>query len=71
MLSNDNKFNHIINFAESKTSKFIWLNVIGYEPADLTMHPPPKRSGVGSFFSHNKLWKQGIFQNISIFPEHS
>ena len=29
---------------------------IGYEPADLTVHPPPpKRSRVGSFFSHRCL----------------
>ena len=29
--------------------------IIGYEPADLTVHPPPKRSRVGSFFSHRCL----------------
>ena len=28
---------------------------IGYEPADLTVHPPPKPSRVGSFFSHRCL----------------
>ena len=28
---------------------------IGYEPADLTVHPPPKQSRVGSFFSHRCL----------------
>ena len=29
---------------------------IGYEPADITVHPPPpKRSRVGSFFSHRCL----------------
>ena len=26
------------------------LVYMGYEPADLTVHPPPKRSRVGSFF---------------------
>ena len=31
-----------------------WM-IIGYEPAGLTMHPPPKRSRVGSFFSHRCL----------------
>ena len=31
-------------------------SIIGYEPADLTVHPPPpKRSRVGSFFSHRCL----------------
>ena len=30
-------------------------NSIGYEPADLTVHPPPKQSRVGSFFSHRCL----------------
>ena len=29
--------------------------LLGYEPADLTVHPPPKRSRVGSFFSHRCL----------------
>ena len=29
------------------------MYLVGYEPADLTVHPPsPKRSRVGSFFSH-------------------
>ena len=31
------------------------LRIIGYEPADLTVHPPPKQSRVGSFFSHRCL----------------
>ena len=34
------------------------VSVLGYEPADLTVHPPPpppKRSRVGSFFSHRCL----------------
>ena len=31
------------------------LTVLGYEPAGLTMHPPPKRSRVGSLFSHRCL----------------
>ena len=33
------------------------LQLLGYEPAGLTMHPPPKknRSRVGSFFSHRCL----------------
>ena len=35
---------------------------IGYEPADLTVHPPPpKRSRVGSFFSHRCLVPPKIF----------
>ena len=34
---------------------------IGYEPADLTVHPPPKRSRVGSFFSHRCLVPQKCF----------
>ena len=31
---------------------FFFCNILGYEPAGLTMHPPPppKRSRVGSFF---------------------
>ena len=30
--------------------------LLGYEPADLTVHPlPPKQSRVGSFFSHRCL----------------
>ena len=35
--------------------------VIGYEPADLTVHPPPKRSRVGSFFSHRCLVPPNFF----------
>ena len=35
---------------------------IGYEPADLTVHPPPpKRSRVGSFFSHRCLVSPKFF----------
>ena len=33
----------------------IVVALLGYEPAGLTMHPPPKRSRVGSFFSHRCL----------------
>ena len=41
------------NLYESKSNLSI---LIGYEPADLTVHPPPpKRSRVGSFFSHRCL----------------
>ena len=29
--------------------------LIGYEPADLTVHPPPKLSRLGSFFSYRCL----------------
>ena len=33
-----------------------YITIIGYEPAGLTMHPPPqRRSRVGSFFSHRCL----------------
>ena len=36
--------------------------IIGYEPADLTVHPPPpKRSRVGSFFSHRCLVSPKFF----------
>ena len=36
--------------------------VLGYEPADLTMNtPPPKRSKVGSFFSHRCLVSPNFF----------
>ena len=31
--------------------EFEHTNVIGYEPADLTVHPPPELPRVGSFFS--------------------
>ena len=32
------------------------ITTVGYEPADLTVHPPPpKLSRVGSFFSHRCL----------------
>ena len=34
---------------------YLELTLIGYEPADLTVHPPPKRSRVGSFYSHRCL----------------
>ena len=37
------------------TAQFVHVQVVGYEPADLTVHPPPKRSRVGSFFSHRCL----------------
>ena len=30
------------------------LSLLGYEPADLTVHPPPPRR-VGSFFSYRCL----------------
>ena len=30
-------------------------NIIGYEPADLTVHPPPELPRVGSFFSYRCL----------------
>ena len=38
--------------------------IIGYEPADLTVYPPPppqKRSRVGSFFLHRCLVSQNFF----------
>ena len=36
--------------------------LIGYEPAGPTMHPPPpKRSRVGSFFSHRYLVLPNFF----------
>ena len=38
------------------------LEHIGYEPADLTVHPPPKkRSRVGSFFTHRCLVSPKFF----------
>ena len=46
---------------------YLFVNVklmllLGYEPADLTVHPPPpKRSRVGSFFSHRCLVPPKIF----------
>ena len=30
-------------------------SVLGYEPADLTVHPPPELPRVGSFFSYRCL----------------
>ena len=39
---------------------------IGYEPADLTVHPPPQKktpSRVGSFFSH------GYLVPLKFFPQ--
>ena len=36
--------------------KGLILHGLGYEPADLTMHPPPPRTAsVGSFFSYRCL----------------
>ena len=33
----------------------MYMSILGYEPAGLTMHPHPKRSRVGSFFLHRCL----------------
>ena len=32
----------------------VW-KILGYEPADLTVHPPPELPRVGSFFSYRCL----------------
>ena len=45
---------HFIHVAERLYADYITF-LIGYEPVGLTMHPPPKRSRVGSFFSHRCL----------------
>ena len=34
---------------------------IGYEPAGLTVHPPPRMIEVGSFFSHGCLVPPNFF----------
>ena len=36
------------------TKRIIYIQ-IGYEPADLTVHPPPELPRVGSFFSYRCL----------------
>ena len=44
------------------------LGLIGYEPADLTVHPPPpkKRSRMDSFFSHRCLVSLKIFRKEKV-----
>ena len=52
----------------SKRSSLLNLQslLIGYEPADLTMHPPSKRSRVGSFLSHKCLVPPKFFPQRKI-----
>ena len=42
-------------------------HTLGYEPAGLTVHPPPECSRVGSFFSHRCLVPPKIFLQQSGF----
>ena len=37
------------------------FSVLGYELADLTVHPPPQQSRVGSFFSRTCLVLPNFF----------
>ena len=49
-------FTNILYFPTVELIQNTPPTLIGYEPADLTVHPPPKkRSRVGSFFSHRCL----------------
>ena len=44
-------------FAKNRYSRFCLQApiIVGYEPADLTVHPPPELPRVGSFFSYRCL----------------
>ena len=48
------RFMNIANFCISVVLS-VFKSCIDYEPADLTVHPPPKLSRVGSFVSHRCL----------------
>ena len=56
-------FTNILYFPTVELIQNTPPTLIGYEPADLTVHPPPKkkRSRVGSFCSHRCLVSPNIF----------
>ena len=41
---------HKFMYRNFRTQNFIQHNIIGYEPADLTVHPPPKTIEGGFIF---------------------